>query len=222
VPDFDWERFQLSPYRHHPINSAMKEGVLSSLLFFALVIGPVGLVGAQDPPAVHDPAIHAGSGQKKELIAGITDADFLKLGDKPKLAKITLVVGLTNENMWMNFNGYSHGKATYVIPVGWTVEVTFINPSPVPHSAIVVERDMVKRPRFEEPAFKGASTPNPAAGMSSSKATFTFTASERGAYAIACGFPMHAAGGHWITLDVSASAVKPTLGLGDLPPKEAR
>ena len=200
----------------------MKKGVISWLLFAALVSGPVGLVAAEDPPAAHDPAIHAGSGQKKELIAGITDADFLKLGDKPKTAKITLVVGLTDANSWMNFNGYSHGKAAYVIPVGWTVEVTFINPSPAPHSAMVVERDEVRKQRLGAPIFKGASTPDPNTGMSSSKATFIFTASEPGAYAFACGFPMHSAGGLWLALEVSESAAKPTLSLGDLPPKEAK
>ncbi|MDB6173154.1 MAG: hypothetical protein JWL59_2465 [Chthoniobacteraceae bacterium] len=177
---------------------------------------------AQEPAAPHDPAVHAGAGLKKELIAGITEADFLKLGAGPKTAKITLVAAFTDANYGMNFNGYSHGKATYTIPVGWTVEVTFINPSPVPHSALVVERDMTKKVQLGEPAFKGAAVPNPIVGMSTSKATFTFVASEAGDYALACGFPTHAAGGHWVALDVSPSAKAPSLKLGDAPEKEAK
>ena len=173
------------------------------------------------PPAGHDPAAHA-SGLKRELFAGITEADFLKLGDKPKTAKVTLVAAFTDTNYGMNFNGFSHGRATYTIPVGWTVEVTFINPSPVPHSALVVERDAVKKLQVGEPAFKGASVPKPLTGMSMSRAAFTFVASEAGDYAFCCGFPAHAIGGHWVALDVSADAKTPTLKLGDGAAKEAK
>lgn len=87
--------------------------------------------------AGHKPA----SGLKKELIADITEADFLKLGSVPKTLRITLVSALTANNGGMNFNGYAKGTAAYVIPLGWKVEVTFINPSPVPHSVLVVERE---------------------------------------------------------------------------------
>ena len=45
----------------------------------------------------------------------------------------------------MNFNGWSKGGALYTIPKGWTVEVTFINPGPVPRSLIVIEKAAVKK-----------------------------------------------------------------------------
>ncbi len=187
-----------------------------------LVICALVCISPAQAPVLHDPAIHIGAGLKKELIAGITEADFLKLGDKPKLVKITLVTAFTEANSWMNLNGDSHGKATYTIPLGWTVEVTYINPSPSPHSVVVVEREMVRKMQVGEPAFKGASTPSPIIGMSTSKATFAFTASEAGGYAIACGVPTHAMAGHWVALNVSAEANVPTLSRGDAPPREAR
>ena len=198
----------------------MRTFLLTPVLIALAVIAASG----QQPTAPHDSAPHpaAGSGLKKELFAGITEADFLKLGDQPKTAKIIMVAAYTDANYGMNFNGYSHGKATYTIPVGWTVEVTFINPSPVPHSALVVEREMTRKPQMGEPSFKGASVPNPVVGMSLSKASFTFTASEAGDYALACGFPTHASAGHWLALDVSASATAPSLKLGDGPAKEAK
>lgn len=200
---------------------------MKSILFRSLWLVLAGstfvyLDAAEDQPVVHDPAVHAGAGLKKELIAGITEADFLKLGDQPKTVKVTLVAALTEANSGMNFNGYSHGQATYVVPAGWTVEVTFINPSPVPHSAILVELERLKKIQVGEPAFSGASIPNPVSGISTSKATFTFTASTPGKYALACGIPTHAMAGHWVALEVSATAKAPTLGLGDTPPKEAR
>lgn len=190
-----------------------------SILAAGLLTWPAS---AQHAPVVHDPAVHIGAGLKKELIAGITEADFLKLGDKPRVVKITLVVAYSDANSWMNLNGDSHGKATYTVPVGWTVEVTYINPSPSPHSAVVVEREMVRKVQVGDPIFKGASTRDPVSGMSASKAVFTFTASDPGRYAIACGIPTHALSGHWVALSVSADATTPTLERGNGPPREAR
>jgi sulfocyanin len=160
-------------------------------------------------------------GLKRELIEGVTPADFLRLSNKPKTVHITLVATYSANNYGMNFNGFPYGKAVYRIPAGWNVEVTFINPSPVPHSAVVVERDQVKKLQVGEPAFKGGATPSATVGISSNKAAFQFTADESGEYALACGFPSHALAGHWITLEVSASVAAPTLQLGDEAPVQA-
>jgi sulfocyanin len=181
---------------------------------------------AETKPSAADAAAHGtganeSMGLKKELIEGITPADFLRLSNKPKTVKITVIAAYTTNNYGMNFNGFSFGKATYTIPAGWNVEVEFINPSPVPHSAIVVEKDQVKKLQMGEPAFKGASVSKPVEGMSTNKASFQFTADEPGDYAIACGFPSHALAGHWIVFEVSANAKAPTLKLGDAEPVAA-
>src|SRR5436189_6076944 len=86
----------------------------------------------KDPHAEHG-GTSPTSGLKKELIAGITESDFLKLGDKPKTVKVTLIAVWSDDNYGMNFNGYSKGAAVYTIPKDWTVDVTYINPSPIPH-----------------------------------------------------------------------------------------
>jgi hypothetical protein len=185
---------------------------------------------AQEPakPAEHG-AEHAhaesgtspASGLKKELIAGLTEKDFLKLGEKEKTVKVLMVATWTDDNYGMNFNGFSKGNALYTIPKDWTVEVTFINPGPVPHSLIVIEKDSVKKVQMAEPYFKGAAVPKHIQGISYGKASFTFTADEAGEYALACGFPAHALNGHWLRLDISAEAKVPTLKLGDKPAVEA-
>jgi len=174
------------------------------------------------PPAGHDAHAVDIPGLKKELFAGITEADFLKLSDKPKTVKVILIATFTSANYGMNFNGYSHGKAIFTIPKDWTVEVTFINPSPIPHSAIVVEKDMTKKLQMGAPYFDGAGVPKPEVGISLSKAEFAFLADEEGEYAFACGFPAHAINGHWLALNVSADAKAPTLQLGDKPAVEAK
>jgi plastocyanin len=199
------------------------KGTLFCPLRSIFVYGALATFGfAQDKPVHRDPAAHAGAGLKKELFAGITEADFLKLEPPPKTVSITLVAAFTDANSGMNFNGYSHGEAVYTIPLGWTVKVTFINPSPVPHSAILVERDMLKKVQVGDPAFEHASIPNPIAGISTGKATFTFTASEPGEYGLACGIPTHSMGGHWVAVNVSAKVKIPTLKLGAGPVKEAK
>lgn len=161
-------------------------------------------------------------GIKKEMFAGITADDLLKMGDKPKSVKVVLVATFNAANYGMNFNGYSHGKAVLTVPKDWTVNVTFINPSPIPHSAIVIEKADTKKLQVPEPYFEGGATPKHIVGMSNGKAEFSFTPDEAGEFALACGFPAHAATGHWITLNVSADAKVPTLQLGDQAAKEIK
>jgi plastocyanin len=176
---------------------------------------------ATDPHAAH--AAHGSvPGLKKELFEGITEADFMKWGDKPKTVKVVLIATFSDDNHGMNFNGYSKGAATWFVPVGWTVEVEFINPSPVPHSAIVIEQADTKKLQVTEPWFEGGAVEKHIQGIAVSKATFTFTADEEGEYAFACGFPAHAIAGHWVGLEVTAEGTKPMLKLGDAEAKEIK
>ena len=192
--------------------------LLSSLLASSLAFAQQPAA----PPAGHDAHALEVPGLKKELFADITEADFLKLSDKPKTVKITLVATFTAANYGMNFNGYSHGKAIFTIPTGWNIEVTFINPSPIPHSAVVVEKDTTKKLQMGEPYFEGGGVPKPEVGLSLTKAEFKFVADEAGEFALACGFPAHAINGHWLALNISDSAKVPTLQLGDKPAVEAK
>jgi hypothetical protein len=192
------------------------------LLYFVtttLALSAVTHLQGADPasPHAHDGAAGPTSGIKHELIAGVTEKDFLKSGDKTKTVKVLIVATWSDDNYGMNFNGYSKGGALYTIPVGWTVDVTFINPGPVPHSLIVIEKSAVKKIQMSEPYFKGAVVAKHLQGMSYDKATFSFVADEAGDFAFACGFPTHALNGHWIGLDVSSEAKEATLKLGDKP-----
>jgi len=171
------------------------------------------------PHEGHGPGAMAGI--RKEMIEGLGVADFLRLSDKPKTVKITLVAVWTEENYGMNFNGFAKGAAIYTIPLGWTVEVEFINPSPIPHSVIVVERPDIKKIQVAEPYFKGAVVPNHLQGLSFAKASFSFVADEAGEFAFACGFPAHTLNGHWLALEIDEGAKVPTLKLGDEPAREA-
>ena len=137
----------------------------------------------------------------------------------PKTARLVVVSAYNPVNYGMNFNGFAKGGARYTIPQGWTVSVSFTNNSPVPHSAIVVDKPIVKKLQMGEPAFKGASTPYPVRGTTGKGGVaFQFVADEAGEFAIACGFPSHSANGHWIAFDVSPTATAPSLQFGTKAP----
>ena len=130
------------------------------LLSFAAVTAraqePAKRAEPAKPAEGHEHAASPTSGLKKELIEGLTEKDFLKLADKEKTVKVLIVATWSDDNYGMNFNGYAKGSATYTIPKDWTVEVTYINPGPVPHSLIVIEKESVKKIQMPEPYFKGA------------------------------------------------------------------
>jgi hypothetical protein len=177
---------------------------------------------AKDPHHHQDAAAGiASAGRNMELVKGLTDADFLRLGAEPKTVELIVVAVWNDENYGMNFNGYAKGNATYTIPKDWKVSVKYINPSPIPHSLLVVEKDSLKKIQMPEPYFKGAAVPDFLKGLAYGTSTFTFVADEAGDYALACGFPAHALNGHWIALEISGTATAPTLTLGTGEPKPA-
>ena len=174
------------------------------------------------PPAhQHSNAGVASAGRNMELVRDLTEADFLRLGSTPKSVDLIVVAVWNDENYGMNFNGYAKGNATYLIPKDWKVTVKYINPSPIPHSLVVVEKESLKKIQMPPPYFKGAAIPDFLKGLAYATQTFSFIADEAGDFALACGFPAHAMNGHWIALEISSTATAPTLKLGSAPPKPA-
>lgn len=195
--------------------------LFSSLLFWLCIASP-GLAQTTQPSTGHDHGSTEIPGLKRELFEGITAEDLLKPGSTPKSVSVKLVATFNAANYGMNFNGYSHGKAILTVPTGWKVDVTFINPSPIPHSAIVIEKADTKKLQVQEPYFEGGASPKHLTGMTMGQAEFSFVADEAGEYALACGFPAHAVAGHWITLMVSDKATVPSLQLGGQPAMEVK
>jgi hypothetical protein len=183
------------------------------LLFTALLGGPA-LAQTTDPA----PSPDHGAAHGKTALPDLPPpkaGDFLSLGQEPQSVRLILVSAYNGVNYGMNFNGQAKGGAKVVIPTGWTVEVVFTNRSPVPHSVVVVERTQVRKLQMGDPYFTGASTPNPVRGTTGTKGeTFRFKADEAGSFAFACGFPSHAANGHWVGLEILNDAQQPSLQLG--------
>ena len=86
------------------------------------------------------------------------------------------------------------------MPVGARVVVDCENRGGTRHSCAIVSG-----PLETAPAFRGASTPSPVAGLSpGAHATFSFRASRTGTYRIACLVPGHEQARMWDVLEVSA------------------
>lgn len=185
-------------------------------LAVALTLGVEGIRGVALAQAPAAPGASTGA-PAQDAVPKVED--FLSVSPDGKTVRIVMVSAFNGANYGMNFNGFAKGGAKYVVPVGADVEVTFTNRSPVPHSVVVVEKPQVKRLQMGDPAFEGAATPNPVRGTTGTKGeTFRFKATEAGDYAFACGFPSHAANGHWIALEVSDKATVPSLQFGEAAP----
>ena len=130
-----------------------------------------------------------------------------------KTVELTLIAGKTNDNSSFNFNGFSKGKMTLTVPVGWTVVVRYQNFSPLRHSFDVIPYSG-KQPDAPPPppVFKGATTRDPVSGIGVGKnETITFVAGTAGKYEYLCGVAGHAPAGMWNYLVVSSTAKVPSV-----------
>jgi hypothetical protein len=168
-------------------------------LFFVTGLAISGLGQETKKDEHHD---HPVSG-KKIPSPGPEDAGkFIKVDKDAKKVFIPVTATYNDANYGMNFNGHFKGSALYTVPMGWEITIHFKNASPVPHSAVVVERFMTRKLQVGEPYFVGASTQDPLKGLVKDE-KFTFVTDDVGEFAIACGFPSHSAGGHWIGLNIT-------------------
>lgn len=130
-----------------------------------------------------------------------------------KTARFQLIAGLTGSNGALNFNGFTDGALTLMIPTGWAVEMDFVNnDGMLPHSAIVVAATLPIQATPSGPAIPRAFTVRLSEGLKPlGKDTMRFTVAPAGDYFIVCGVPGHATAGMWIRLRVSDSAKAPTM-----------
>ena len=100
-----------------------------------------------------------------------------------------------------NFNGYSNGEMTVRVPRGWKVVVYCSNQTPAPHSCAIVP-DAGSR----APAFAGAASPNPVAGVApGASANFSFVVGKVGAYRLTSLVPRREDRGMWEHFEVVAA-----------------
>lgn len=122
---------------------------------------------------------------------------FLAVDAHRHRVTITLIASYDGENDGFNFDGYSR-FLMWTVPRGWTVRVVCKNHGTLPHSCAVV-----RSPSSTKPAFPGAATPRPRIGLLPGHvAAFTFRASKKGVYRLACLVPGHEAARMWDVLTI--------------------
>jgi len=149
------------------------------------------------------------------------DPTWLSFDAAARSARFQLIAGLTGLNGALNFNGFSDGGLTFVVPLGWQTEIDFRNhDGMLPHSAEVIAPQTPLPIQPLDPAIPRAFTLRLAEGLiSEATDTMRFTAQPAGDYLIFCGVPGHGAAGMWIRFQVSASAKVPVLLLTPAPGK---
>ena len=117
------------------------------------------------------------------------------------------VAAQTTSNSGFNFNGYSKGKATLTVPVGWTVTQEFSNASAIPHSLAVTTNTKGKPNLLTSGLGIPLETANATAGVRKGvKQLFSFAVTKPGTYYLVCLVPGHLAAGMYIDLVASKTA----------------
>jgi sulfocyanin len=112
-----------------------------------------------------------------------------------------------------NFNGYTSGGATLVIPAKANVVMNFVNKDGTPHSAQIISGEGPLPNAAVEAAIPRAYTNKVLEGLPQEGSdVMRFTAPESGSYRIFCGVPGHGLSGMWIWMKVDASAKTPSFG----------
>jgi uncharacterized cupredoxin-like copper-binding protein len=152
-----------------PSSRTVRAAVLSAVALFALAAAGIAVAGKSPPP--------------RKLLA---------VHARKHAVTITLIASYNGSNSGFNFDGYSR-FLMWTVPRGWKVTVVCKNRGPLRHSCAVV-----KGSNSTKPAFRGASTPKPQAGLEAGKtARFTFRASKVGVYRFACLVPGHEVARMW-------------------------
>ena len=107
----------------------------------------------------------------------------------------------------MSFNAAARGGETFVVPLGWTVEIRLRNRDAVPHSVRVVSATDTLPLSLPSASFSGAETATAEAGLAYGRQEVVrFKADHAGKFLIACAVPGHAAAGMYVQLVVETGA----------------
>jgi sulfocyanin len=137
---------------------------------------------------------------------------WLTFDGQKRTVELRLVGAADGANGTMNFNGYGSGDLTVVVPLGWRVNVEFLNQGlgALPHSLAIIDEVTPLPLEGGGPAFPRALTTRLVPGFEAGKGdTFSFVAAKEGRYLMFCGVTGHGAAGMWDYLVVSREAEGP-------------
>jgi sulfocyanin len=200
-------------------------GKLASGLVTAGLVLAAGTTAFAHPAvhhkAVHHKVVHAkkgktvkGKGKATAATAAASNSKWMKVIAAKKTIVLSVNAGFGGANSGMDFDGYADGKMVVNVPLGWTVNVAFVNSGALPHSVVFEPWGENINSQTPTPAFPKAETPNPVAGTApGGKESFSFKASKAGKYKFLCAFPGHAQLGMWDTMIVKSGLKAPSVTL---------
>ena len=142
------------------------------------------------------------------------DPSWLEWNATTKTAKFKLIAGIPGRaKSPFNFNGYTNGELTLVLPAGSAVIMNFVNDDGTPHSAqIIADQTPIPNMALDNAAIPRAYSKQASEGIAQfGTDILRFTAAPAGDYLIFCGVPGHGLSGMWIRVAVSATAQAPAL-----------
>lgn len=140
------------------------------------------------------------------------DSTWLKWNADTKTVTFQLIAGVPAAASPFNFNGFTDGNLTLVVPAGATVVMPFVNEDGVPHSAEVSSGTGPIPNMGGEAAIPRAYTINLLEGLpQGGKDVMRFTAAPNATYRIICGVPGHAPAGMYIDMKVDPTATEPSM-----------
>ena len=140
---------------------------------------------------------------------------WLSYDERTKTVTFALDAGAPSATGPFNFDGYSQGSATLVVPPNSKVVMNFVNKDGTPHSAEIIA-DTDPMPNMGgDPAIPGAYTTNLSQGLPQGGTdVLNFTAPGSGSFRIFCGVPGHGLSGMWIRFRVDPKAKQPSFITG--------
>jgi sulfocyanin len=140
---------------------------------------------------------------------------WLSYNAATKTVTFSLEAGAPGTSGPFNFDGYTNGATTLVVPPGSTVVMNFVNLDGTPHSAeLIPDKDPMPN-MGQDPAIPRAYTTGLTQGLpQGGKDVMRFTAPSSGSFRIFCGVPGHGLSGMWIRFKVDPAAKTASLVSG--------
>lgn len=161
-------------------------------------------------PAVNTASVPT-SGELPSL-KGLTKLNSFMYADaKTHHVVIKLTAALTSANSGFNFDGYTKGQATFVVPLGWNVEWEFANKAGLPHSAALAS-NLATPPKLPIMGVGPVETANAVAGIGPGATQLVgFQAVLPGNDYLVCLVPGHIQTGMWDHFIISKTAKAPSI-----------
>ena len=179
-------------------------------IYVALVVG-LTACGGGEPAADAGGSGGAPAAEPSGAPGALTMPDWYRYDEGGNTVTLDITAGMTSDLNYWNYNGYTNGAATIVVPVGATVTINFTNQDPIMAHSIGVASFTSSPPAAlnATPAIEGAISSNPTSmtesTLSGQSESFTFTAAQAGDFSLACYTPGHAVAGMWVGFTVSDS-----------------